>query len=176
MRALMVGGGCRGLRLACTLVAEGHAVRAVTRTEARRREIEAAGCECWIGDPDRIGTLRYALDNVTVLLWLLGTATGPNVIDLHGSRLRMMLDKVTDTTVRGVLYEAAGTVDPATLEAGAREVARAQALNEIPGAVLEASPLDTQAWAIAARAAVDHLLTADRASARLGQAKTLKGD
>jgi len=83
----MVGGGCRGLRLARDLVAEGHAVRAVTRSDERRAAIEAAGCECWIGDPDRIGTLRYALDNVTVLLWLLGTATGPNAVDLHGSRL-----------------------------------------------------------------------------------------
>ena len=95
----MVGGGCRGLALARTLVAEGNAVRAVTRSPARRAEIEAAGCECWIGDPDRIGSLRYALDNVTVLLWLLGTATGPNVEALHGSRLRMMLEKTTDTTV-----------------------------------------------------------------------------
>jgi putative NAD(P)-binding protein len=167
MRALMVGGGCRGLRLARALVAEGHAVRAVTRTEARRAEIEAAGCECWIGDPDRIGSLRYALDNVTVLLWLLGTATGSNVTDLHGSRLRMMLDKVTDTTVRGVLYEAAGAVGAPTLEAGAREVARAQALNEIPGAVLEASPQDPDAWVLAARAGIEHLLSTDRASARL---------
>ena len=136
----MVGGGCRGLALARTLVAEGHAVRVVTRSPARRAEIEAAGCECWIGDPDRIGSLRYALDNVTVLLWLLGTATGPNVEALHGSRLRMMLEKTTDTTVRAVLYEAAGTVDPATLEAGAAELALAQTLNEIPGALLEADP------------------------------------
>ena len=36
VRALMVGGGCRGLALARTLVAEGHAVRAVTRSPARR--------------------------------------------------------------------------------------------------------------------------------------------
>ena len=99
----MVGGGCRGLRLARTLVAEGNAVRVVTRSQARRAEIEGAGCECWIGDPDRIGSLRYALDNVTVLLWLLGTATGPNVEALHGSRLRMMLDKVTDTTIQKYL-------------------------------------------------------------------------
>jgi hypothetical protein len=168
MRALMVGGGCRGLLLARELVAEGHAVRAVTRSEDRRAELEAAGCECWIGDPDRIGTLRYALDNVTVLLWLLGTAVGPNVTELHGSRLRMMLDKVTDTTVRGVLYEATGTVDAAVLESGARELARAQALNEIPGAVLEADPHDPRAWMVAARAAIEHLLTADRASVRLG--------
>src|SRR3954454_5261368 len=152
----MVGGGCRGLRLARDLVADGHAVRAVTRSDAGRRQIEAAGCECWIGDPDRIGTLRYALDNVTVLLWLLGTASGPNVADLHGSRLRMMLEKVTDTTVRGVLYEAAGTADRATLEVGVGEVARAQALNEIPGATLEADPDDAEAWMAAARAAVEH--------------------
>jgi nucleoside-diphosphate-sugar epimerase len=154
----MVGGGCRGLALARDLVAEGHAVRAVTRSEQRRAEIEAAGCECWIGDPDRIGTLRYALDNVTVLLWLLGTATGPNVADLHGSRLRMMLEKVTDTTVRGVVYEAAGTVDAAALRAGAAEVARARELNEIPGALLEADPSAPEEWVAAAREAIDRLL------------------
>jgi hypothetical protein len=164
----MVGGGCRGLRLARTLMAEGHAVRAVTRSPARRAQIEAAGCECWIGDPDRIGSLRYALDNVTVLLWLLGTATGPNVEALHGSRLRMMLDKVTDTTVRAVLYEAAGSVDPAVLAAGAAELALAQRLNEIPGALLEADPRDADAWVAAARAAIEHLVSVDRRSARLG--------
>jgi NAD(P)H-binding len=164
----MVGGGCRGLQLARALVAEGHAVRVVTRSEERRAAIEAAGCECWIGDPDRIGTLRYALDNVTVLLWLLGTATGPNVVDLHGPRLRMMLEKTTDTTVRGVLYEAAGTAGSDTFAAGAAEVAHAQALNEIPGAVLEADPRDVEAWVAAALEAIDHLLTVDRGSATLG--------
>ena len=155
----MVGGGCRGLRLARDLVADGHAVRAVTRSEERRAEIEAAGCECWIGDPDRIGTLRYALDNVTVLLWLLGTATGPNVADLHGSRLRMMLEKVTDTTVRGVVYEAAGGVDAAALRAGAAELARALELNEIPGALLEADPGAPEQWVAAAREAIERLLS-----------------
>jgi NAD(P)H-binding len=158
----MVGGGCRGLRLARELVADGHAVRAVTRDEVRRAQIEAAGCECWIGDPNRIGTLRYALDNVTVLLWLLGTATGPNVADLHGSRLRMMLEKVTDTTVRGVLYEAAGTVDAAVLRGGAAEIARARELNEIPGALLEADPREPEDWVPAAREGIDRLLNAAR--------------
>jgi len=155
----MVGGGCRGLQLARDLVADGHAVRAVTRSEERRAAIEAAGCECWIGDPDRIGTLRYALDNVTVLLWVLGTATGPNVADLHGSRLRMMLEKVTDTTVRGVVYEAAGTVDPAALRSGAAELARARAQNEIPGALLEADPGAPEQWVAAAREAIGQLLS-----------------
>ena len=72
MRVLLVGGGCRGLELTRSLVEDGHAVRVVTRSEDRRGEIEAAGGECWIGDPDRIGTLRYAVDKVTILLWALG--------------------------------------------------------------------------------------------------------
>ena len=160
MRALIVGGGCRGLALARDLVAEGHAVRAVTRRGAARPAIEAAGAECWIGDPDVVGTLRYALDNVTLRLWLLGTASGPpeRVAALHGPRLRMMLDKTTDTTVRGVVYEAAGTVDPAVLAHGVEEVRRAHRLNEIPYALLVADRADPVAWPAAARAAIDALL------------------
>ena len=160
MRVLLIGGGCRGLRLACTLVADGHAVRAVTRRESARAEIEATGAECWIGDPDVVGTLRYALEHVTVLVWALGTATGPpdDVAALHGSRLEMMLSKTIDTTVRAIVYEAAGTVPRETLDAGVRELRRACELNEIPHEVLTADPADTDAWAAAGRAAIDRLL------------------
>ncbi|MEA2246289.1 MAG: hypothetical protein QOH46_818 [Solirubrobacteraceae bacterium] len=163
----MVGGGCRGLELARDLVAEGHAVRVVTRRPDARAAIEAAGCECWIGTPDVIGTLRYALDNVTLLLWLLGTAAGPpdQVAALHGSRLRMMLEKTTDTTVRGVVYEAAGTVDAAILAAGVDEVRHAQRANEIPYALVSADPADRAAWLGATRAAVDALLGPRRVAA-----------
>ncbi len=128
MRALVVGGGCRGLDLARALTAEGHAVRMVTRRPEARAAIEAAGAECFAGDPDVVGTLRYALDGVTILLWLLGTASGPadKVAALHGSRLRMMLSKTTDTTVRGVVYEAAGTVGAEVLAAGVEEMRHAR--------------------------------------------------
>jgi uncharacterized protein YbjT (DUF2867 family) len=167
VRALIVGGGCRGLELTRDLVAEGHAVRAVTRRPEARAAIEAAGAECWIGDPDVVGTLRYALDNVTLLLWLLGTARGPadKVAALHGSRLRMMLEKTTDTTVRGVVYEATGTVEPAVLAAGVEEVRHAGATNEIPFAVLRADPADRAAWLAGGRAAIDALLAARRGPA-----------
>ena len=162
----MVGGGCRALDLARELRGEGHAIRAVTRTEAGRAAIEAAGAECVIADPDRIGTLRYALDNVTILLWLLGTATGPadKVAALHGSRLRMMLEKTTDTTVRGVVYEAAGTVGADVLSTGAAEAEHARRTNEIPYALLDADPADRAAWLAAARDAIDGLLAARRAA------------
>ena len=163
----MVGGGCRGLALARDLVADGHAVRAVTRREDGRAAIEAAGGECWIGDPDVVGTLRYALDNVTLLLWLLGTASGSAdaVAGLHGPRLRMMLDRTTDTTVRGVVYEAAGSVAPEALATGVEEVQAAARTNEIPYALLCADPADRAAWLGDAHAAIERLLGASRGAA-----------
>jgi len=151
----MVGGGCRGLALARSLVAEGHAVRAVTRHESRRAALEDAGCECWIGDPDRIGTLRYALENATVLLWLLGTVDVP---ELHGSRLAMMLERTIDTTARGLVYEAAGSVDAEVLAAGRALVERVTSYNEIPLRVLDADPADHPAWRAGAVGAVSSLL------------------
>lgn len=157
---MLVGGGCRGLALAGSLSAEGHAVRAVTRDPGRREEIEAAGAECWPGDPDRIGTLRYALDNVTVLCWFLATATGTpeRVRALHGSRLAMMLERTVDTTVRGVAYEAAGTVDVRVLAEGVAQVRRAHETHAVPYRLVEADPADRGAWLMAARAAVEGLL------------------
>jgi len=154
----VVGGGCRALELARGVAAEGHAIRAVTRREERRAQIEQAGAECVVADPDRIGSLRYALDNVTVVMWLLGTATGPGVAALHGSRLEMMLWRTIDTTARGLVYEAAGTVDREILESGRALVERFAAYNEIPLQVLTADPVDRDAWAPAARRAVDSLL------------------
>jgi NAD(P)-dependent dehydrogenase (short-subunit alcohol dehydrogenase family) len=156
VRVLLVGGGCRGRALARLLVRDGHAVRAVTRSEANRAAIEDAGAECWIADPDVIGTLRYALDNVTILVWALGTARGSaeQVAALHGPRLEMMLSKTIDTTVRGVVFEAAGTVAQEVLAAGAAELARICRFNEIPYATVDADPADERAWTAAALQAI----------------------
>jgi uncharacterized protein YbjT (DUF2867 family) len=163
VRALIVGGGCRGRALAAALVADGHAVRAVTRDETWRAAIEATGAECVIGDPDRIGTLRYALDNVTVLLWLLGTARGPDeqVRALHGTRLEFMLERTIDTTVRGVVYEAAGTVPRDVLADGEAIARRMCERNEIPLAVVRADPSGVQ-WSADIQSAIDRLLASPR--------------
>jgi hypothetical protein len=151
VRALLIGGGRPGLALTRRLAGDGHAVRFVTRHEGFAPEIEAAGGEAYVGDPDRIGTLRYALDNVTVLLWLLGPAPDG---DLHGSRLTMMMERTIDTTVRGVVYE--GT------DAGADEVRRMAAYNEIPYAILDVGREDEEAWVGAVLAAIDGVLAAPR--------------
>lgn len=115
-RILIVGGGCRGRRLAVELVGErGHAVRIVTRSEPGRATIEAAGAECLIGTPDRLATLRGALEGVTIACWMLATARGEpeRVRALHGSRLESFLGQAIDTTMRGFVYEAPGTASGA---------------------------------------------------------------
>jgi len=160
VRILLVGGGCRGLALTRALVADGHAVRVVTRSEARRAEIEAAGGECWIGDPDVVGTLRYALENVTILIWALGTATGAPaaVAALHGTRWEMMLSRVIDTTVRGIAYEAAGSVAEEALATGVAQLELMARLNEIPYAIVDADPAERTGWTAAARRAIEGLI------------------
>jgi uncharacterized protein YbjT (DUF2867 family) len=159
---LIVGGGCRGRMLAAALVGEGHAVRATTRTEAGREAIETTGAECWIGTPDRLATLRGALDGVTVICWLLGTAAGgeEELRSLHGTRLEFFLTQAIDTTARGFVYEAAGTVPADLLAAGAGTVARMLARNSIPGEILRADPLERGPWLAQARAAIATFLGA----------------
>ena len=160
-RLLIVGGGCRGLQLAREAGQQGHAVRVTTRVAARRGPIEAAGAECWIGDPDRLGTLRGALEGVAVACWLLGTATGPEeqLRALHGARLRAFAGHVVDTTVRGLLYEAAGSSVPAAaLAEGERIVSATAHENAVPLAILRADPEDVPRWLVQARAAVASLL------------------
>jgi hypothetical protein len=159
-RFVLVGGGCRGLALARGLAGEGDAVRVTTRSEERRGVIERAGAECWRGDPDRVGTLRDALEGATVLCWLLGNARGSEeqVAALHGSRLAMMLARTVDTTVRGVLYEAAGTV-PATTLARGEEVTRAAGARwGIPVAVLRTPPAAQDQWVREAHAGLRALV------------------
>lgn len=137
-------------------------MRIVTRAEHRRAQIEATGAECWIGDPNRLGTLRGALDAVTIACWLLGGATGSEeqLQELHGARLRAFLESAIDTTVRGLLYEAAGSSMPAGALADGERIARELARrNSIPLAILDAHPADLRCWLRQAGGALSSLLT-----------------
>src|SRR5436305_6148768 len=110
--------------LARALVKDGHAVRGTTRDRSGVAAIEKAGAEAVVGDADRVATLVEALDHVTVLCILLGSASGSpeQLAALHGTRLEMLLTKTVDTTARGVVYEAVGTVDPLVLRGGAERI------------------------------------------------------
>lgn len=159
-RILIIAGGARGRVLAGELLAQGHAVRITTRTEAGRRRIEALGAECWIGTPDRIASLRYALEGVTLACWLLGSACGePELLEpLHGSRLEFFVGQTIDTTVRGLVYEASGSVPAATLAQGRAVITDKAAYNEIPLRVLDADPGELERWLAQARTAIAELL------------------
>jgi hypothetical protein len=165
---LIVAGGCRGRSLAEALVGEGHAVRITTRGERGRAAIEAVGAECWVGTPDRLATLRGALENVTILCWMLATATGSaqDLDALHGSRLEFFMTQAIDTTVRGVVYEAgsanlgAPVASVTAMLAGGEAIVRGLAgRNSIPAAFLTADPLDSGVWRAEALAAVASLLS-----------------
>lgn len=163
-RVVIVGCGRRAMELARLLQADGHAVRGTTRHEERRSELEQAGIEPWIGDPDRIATVHYSMENATILCWFLASAEGdPEKVEaLHGTRLEMMLERTIDSPVRGVLYEAQGSVESRALEQGASVVQRICDRNEIPWQLLKSDPSQPAAWAQAAKAKIDSLLSRDR--------------
>jgi hypothetical protein len=132
-----------------------------TRGEDGRGAIERTGAECWVGTPERLATLRGALDGVTVACWLLATATGTpeQLHELHESRLEFFLTQAIDTTVRGILYEGRGKGDAgAALAVGELLARRLCELNQIPLEVLRADPAASEPWVRAARAGVDLLL------------------
>jgi uncharacterized protein YbjT (DUF2867 family) len=156
----VVGCGCRGRALADGLIQAGHAVRGTTRRDAGVAEIEAAGAEGVVADPDRLATLLPHIEGVSVICWLLGSATGDReaVAALQGPRLQSLLERLVDSPVRGFVYEAAGTVDAAALSAGAGAVRAAEAGFRMPVAILTADPAGHEAWLAQALGAVGRVL------------------
>jgi uncharacterized protein YbjT (DUF2867 family) len=147
-RALIVGCGCSGRALGSELREEGWEVRGTSRTEEGLVAIEAAGIEPARADPERPGTILDLVGDVTIVLWLLGSATGSaeELASIHGPRLEGLLERLVDTPVRGFVYEGAGSVDPAVLEAGAVSVQRAADTWRIPVAVTETPREHGPAW------------------------------
>ncbi len=160
-RCLIVGCGCRGLALAAELRARGHAVRGTTRDPARAVELEAAGVEPYVGDPDRVATIAPAFAHAGVVCVLLGSAEGTReeLVALHGTRLDMLLERMLDTTVRGVVYECAGSIDPELLAGGAERVRHACERSLIPFVLLDVEPVEREAWLAAAVAGVQRILS-----------------
>jgi hypothetical protein len=159
-RCLIIGCGCRGRQLAGKLREAGVAVRGTTRSAERLAEIEAAGVQAVLADPDRVATLVPAFEHVSVVCVLLGSAAGtPDAVRaLHGTRLEMLLTKLVDTTARGVVYESRGSVDDAVLAGGAERVRGFAERSLARYALLEADPGDPTAWVTAAASAVRQVI------------------
>jgi len=159
-RALIVGCGCSGRALGSELREEGWEVRGTSRTEEGLVAIEEAGIEPVRADPERPATILDLVGDVTVVLWLLGSAEGSaeDLAAIHGPRLEGLLERLVDTPVRGFLYEGAGTVDAKLLEEGAAIVHRAGQTWRIPVAVTETSREHGPAWVEELETAVIELL------------------
>ena len=106
-RALIVGCGCRGRFVGRQLIADGWAVRGTSRREEGLAAIEEAGIEAVLADPDRPGTILELVNDVAVLVLLLGSATGSEeeLAAIHGPRLERLMEHLVETPVRGVVYE-----------------------------------------------------------------------
>src|SRR5436305_13986691 len=127
------------MELETVLQSRGQYARGTTLSEAQLPEILAADADAVIADTNRLATLTPDLDGVGVLSWLMGSAAGDGVEALHGERLEALLETLVDTHVRGVVYEAAGAVDPALLEQGAALVRRASETWRMPAEVVESA-------------------------------------
>jgi nucleoside-diphosphate-sugar epimerase len=163
-RALIVGCGCRGRELGERLLAEGWAVRGTSRREEGLAAIEAAGIESALADPDRPGSILELVDDVTVLVLLLGNVVGSDeeLEAIHGPRLERLLEHLVETPVRGVVYE--GT------ETGAEIVQTASRTWRIPARTMIASPSQSLC------SKENDRLAAEVAAALAGEPKELNSD
>ena|SRR5215207_6607842 len=163
-RALIVGCGCRGRELGERLLADGWAVRGTSRREEGLAAIEAAGIEAALADPDQPGTILELVNDVAVLVLLLGNATGSEeeLAAIYGPRLERLMEHLVETPVRGMVYE--GT------EGGAEIVAAASRTWRIPART--SSPSLSQP---ADDAGADRLAEEVRA-ALAGESKELNSD
>lgn len=127
-RALIVGCGCRGRELGKRLLEQGWQVRGTSRREEGLAAIEAVGIEPAQADPSRPGSVLDLIGDVTVVVWLLGSAEGEEeeLETIHGSGLERTIERLVETPVRHFVYEAEGSVEEATLARGA-EIVRAAA-------------------------------------------------
>lgn len=113
-----------------------------------------------MADPDRVGSLVGALEHASVAVLLLGSARGSDqrLAALHGPRLEMLLTRMTDTSVHGLVYEARGSVEASLLDAGADMVRGFGARTRARTALLEADPSRPTEWLDGALAAVEAVL------------------
>jgi hypothetical protein len=93
------------------------------------------------------------------MVWLMGSAVGDDVEALHRTRLGTVLERLVDTPVRGMVYEAAGTLPAELMREGAAAVRKAAATWQMPAAIVETDPADHDAWLAAMLAGVEEVLS-----------------
>ncbi len=159
-RALIVGCGCRGRSLGSALGERGWRVRGTTRSEERLAAIGDAGIEGVLADPAMIGSVFDRIEGVAIVYWLLGSVRGDaeGLAAVNGERLETLFEKLVDTPVRGLVFEAAGSTPSEHLAEGARIARAASDRWRIPVEVVDTGPADPDAWLEAMLAAGERAL------------------
>ena len=113
-----------------------------------------------IADPYRLATVTPLLAGVSVVIWPLASATGTadQIAAVHSTRLESLLARLVDSGVRGLVYEATGSVRGDLLRAGAAQVRKSGEWFRMPVEVVEQDPQDHDAWVAAMRDAMAEIL------------------
>lgn len=97
-----------------------------------------------------------------MLVWLLGSARvepgGGGVEAAHGEALEGLLERLVDSPVRGLVYEAGGSVPAALRDRGAGVARAAESRWQLPVAICEVAPDDPAGQVAALEAEVLGLL------------------
>ena len=124
--------------------------------------MDESGIEGVEADPERIGTILEVIEGVTIIFWLLGSASGEaaTVAALHSDRLERLLEEIVDTPVRGVAYELTGGIDQAQA-LRAMELLRAAGERwHMPFEVVDVDPREHELWLEGMLGAAEGLLSA----------------
>ena len=115
-----------------------------------------------MADPYRLATVTPLLAGASVVIWPLASATGTDdqISAVHSTRLESLLGKLVDSGVRGMVYEATGSVRGDLLRAGAAQVRKSGEWFRMPVEVIEQDPADHDAWVGAMRDAFARILAA----------------
>jgi hypothetical protein len=97
--------------------------------------------------------------NTSAMCWLMGSATGDDVEALHRTRLQTVVERLVDTPVRGMVYEAAGTLGADLLREGAAIVRKGSVTWAMPAAIVDTDPADHDMWRAAMVAGVERVLS-----------------
>lgn len=142
------------------LLQRGWSVRGTSRLPEGLAAIAGAGIEPVRADPDRVGSIVRLLGDITVLAWLPGGAIEDAAVlaTVNGERLGSLLEKLVDTPVRGLVYEARSGLDGGASDPGAALVADAGQRWRIPTRIVDADRADPSRWAAAVADAIEGVL------------------
>lgn len=159
---MIVGCGCRGRALGSALKDLGHIVRGASRSKENLKRVADVGIEPVEADPIQLSQLMQHIEDVAVIVWLMGDAKGDesDVSMLHDAVLEHVLRKLVDTHVRGFVYEASGGVSAGLLKKGREHVERANHTWHIPVGFIDQSQDDPGRWLAQALQSVTSLLSA----------------